>query len=181
MKNFYSSAACLVLFAVLIGCSQETTQNASTPAVTSPTATDIDGSVFILASEPEGAGDVIKVRSEAANDDEVLIVGRIGGSSDPWIEGRAAFTIVDQSLKACTDIPGDNCPIPWDYCCETSKLPTSMALVKFVDDSGAVVKADAKGLLGVKELSTIIVKGKAKRDEAGNLTILASGVFVKQK
>ncbi|MDE0863698.1 MAG: hypothetical protein OSA98_07915 [Rubripirellula sp.] len=181
MKNFYLSATCLVLFVVLSGCSQETTQNASAPAVTLPTVTDIDGSVFILASEPEGAGDVIKVRSEAANDDEVLIVGRIGGSSDPWIEGRAAFTIVDQSLKACTDIPGDNCPIPWDYCCETSKLPTSMALVKFVDDSGAVVKADAKGLLGVKELSTIIVKGKAKRDEAGNLTILASGVFVKQK
>ena len=62
-----------------------------------------------------------------------------------------------------------------------NKLPTAMALVKFVDDSGSIVKADAKELLGVKELSTIVVKGEAKRDEAGNLTILASGVFVKQE
>jgi hypothetical protein len=30
-------------------------------------------------------------------------------------------------------------------------------------------------------LSTVVVKGKAKRDEAGNLTVLATGVFVKKK
>jgi len=42
------------------------------------------------------------------------------------------------------------------------------------------VKADARGLLNVKEMSTVVVKGKAQRDEAGNLTILASGVYVKK-
>ena len=36
-------------------------------------------------------------------------------------------------------------------------------------------------MLGVQELSTIVVKGKAQRDDAGNLTVLASGIFVKQK
>jgi len=41
------------------------------------------------------------------------------------------------------------------------------------------VKADARELLKVKELSTVVIKGKARRDDAGNLTILASGVFVK--
>ena len=44
-----------------------------------------------------------------------------------------------------------------------------------------LVKADAKELLDVKELSTVVVKGKAKRDDDGNITILASGVFVKKK
>jgi hypothetical protein len=39
-----------------------------------------------------------------------------------WIEGRAAFSLVDQSLKACSDVEGDDCPVPWDYCCETEKL-----------------------------------------------------------
>lgn len=43
------------------------------------------------------------------------------------------------------------------------------------------MKADAKELLGVKELSTVIVKGKAQRDDAGNLTVLATDVFVKKK
>ena len=35
-------------------------------------------------------------------------------------------------------------------------------------------------LLDVQELSTVVVKGKALRDESGNLTILASGVYVRK-
>jgi hypothetical protein len=51
--------------------------------------------------------------------------------------------------------------------------------VKVVDAEGNVVKSDAKSLLGAKELQTVVVSGKAKRDEAGNLTILAKGVYIK--
>ncbi len=43
------------------------------------------------------------------------------------------------------------------------------------------MKADAKRLLDLKELSTVVVKGKAQRDDAGNLTVLASGVYLKKK
>lgn len=50
-----------------------------------------------------------------------------------------------------------------------------------VDENGTLVKVDAKELLGVKELSTVVVKGKVKRDDFGNLTVLASGVYVKKK
>ncbi len=53
-------------------------------------------------------------------------------------------------------------------------------MVKVVDENGFPVKADARELLKVKELTTIVVKGKAIRDDAGNLTILASGVYVKK-
>lgn len=42
------------------------------------------------------------------------------------------------------------------------------------------MKADARELLKVKELSTVVVKGKAQRDDAGNLTVIASGVYVKK-
>jgi len=145
----------------------------------SSTAT-VDGSAFLLNEQPKAAESVIEVRQGAKDNDDVVIVGRIGGSKDPWIEGRAAFSIVDQSLKSCVDIPGDNCPIPWDYCCETTKLPDATTLVKIVDESGKLVKADARQLLGIKELSTVVIKGKAKRDDAGNLTVLASGVYVQK-
>ena len=91
------------------------------------------------------------------------------------------LSIVDGSLKACSDIEGDNCPQPWDYCCETSKLPNATALVKIIDEGGSLVTTDARELLGVKELSTVIVKGKAKRDDAGNLTVLANSVYIKKK
>jgi hypothetical protein len=86
---------------------------------------------------------------------------------------------VDGSLKACSDIPGDTCEKPWDYCCETHKLANATALVKVLDDQGDIVKAGARSLLNVQELSTVIVQGTAKRDDSGNLTVLANGVFVK--
>ena len=164
--------------AVASGCSQDTS---TTPATESASTPAVDGSKFLLTEEPAGAADVIKVREEAKDGDEVVLVGRIGGDENPWVDGRAAFTIVDGSLKACSVIPGDQCPKPWDYCCETDRLPASTALIKVVDAEGSLVKANAKGLLGVTELSTVVVKGKAKRDDAGNLTVLATGVYVKKK
>ncbi len=162
-------------------CSDETPTPSPSEQPNLSSAPAVDGSKFLLTDKPEGAGDVIKVREDAGDGEDVVIVGRIGGSANPWIKGRAAFSIVDGSLKACSDIEGDSCPIPWDYCCETSKLPTATALVKVVDEDGELVKADARELLAVKELSTVVVKGKAQRDEAGNLTILATGVFVQTK
>ena len=90
----------------LCGCSEE--------AATATTT--VDGSKYLLAAEPEGATDVIKLRKEAKNQDEVVIVGRIGGSESPWVAGRAAFSIVDVSLKSCAEIHSDACPKPWDYC-----------------------------------------------------------------
>ncbi len=48
-----------------------------------------------------------------------------------------------------------------------------------MDDKGDLVKVDARQLLGLKELQTVMVRGKAQRDDSGNLTVLASGVYVK--
>lgn len=162
----------LCLSVLVAGCSEQ-------PDETPATESQIDGSSYLLDEAPEGAADVIAVRETAEDDDEVVIVGRIGGSRNPWIEGRAAFNIVDGSLKACSDIPGDNCRYPWDYCCETARLPDAIAFIEFVDEDGRTIEADARELLNVKELSEVVVKGKAQRDEAGNLTVQASGIYIK--
>jgi len=172
MKTIMFTLAAVVIAAPVIamsaGCSS------------SGEAANVDGSQYLLTEEPPGAANVIAAREEVAEGDDVLIVGRIGGGANPGIEGRAAFTIVDPSLRACSDIPGDNCNKPWDYCCETHKLPGATALVKVVNPDGKVVKHDARNLLNVTELSTVVVKGKAQRDKAGNLTVLANGVYVKK-
>lgn len=138
-----------------------------------------DGAKFLLETEPKDGQDVIVARETVKHGDDVVVIGRIGGEIDPWLKGSAGFRIVDSSLKACSDIPGDSCETPWDYCCETDKLATGAALVMVVDAEGNVVKSDAKTLLGAKELQTVVVAGKAKRDDAGNLTILASGVYIR--
>jgi hypothetical protein len=133
----------------------------------------------LLGTKPEGAVGVISARKDAKDGDVVVVVGRIGGDPKPFVNGAAGFTIVDESLKPCADDEG--CETPWDYCCETDKLPKSKALIKVVDADGKIVRVDSKKLLGVKELSTVAVRGKARRDKAGNLTILATGVFVQSK
>lgn len=135
------------------------------------------GEEYKLAEQPKDAADVKAVRDEAKDQDDVTVVGRIGGRVNPWIKGAAAFSIVDRSLTPCNEIEGDTCKTPWDYCCE-SDLAQATVLVMFVDADGKLVKQDARELLGVKELDTLFIEGKAKRDKQGNVTIMASKVFV---
>jgi hypothetical protein len=137
-------------------------------------------SEYLLQQEPVEAQEVKAAREATDDGAEVVLVGRIGGAADPWVKNRAAFTIVDNSLQACSDMPGDECQTPWDYCCQTDLLPAATALVKVVDADGKLIDTDARQLLGVKELDRVVVHGKAKRDKDGNFTVLADGVFVKQ-
>jgi hypothetical protein len=93
------------------------------------------------------------------------------------VDGLAAFTIVDTAVPYCAADEG--CPTPWDYCCTQNQVKDNIATVKVVDDEGNPVADDARALLGVRELSTVVVKGKAQRDDQGNLTIAASEVYVR--
>jgi hypothetical protein len=172
MKMIVSMIACLLLLAV--GCSQPESN-----ATNNEHTNNIDGTQYLLPEEPEGAVPVIQLRESAKDGDEILIVGRIGGEKNPWVDGRAAFTIVDPSLTACNEIPGDNCPNPWDFCC-ASNLSSATVLVELVDAEGQPIKADARQLLNLTELNTVIAKGTAQRDENGNLTVIASHLYVKK-
>lgn len=157
-----------------VGCEQ-----APVPSVPVSTVASKAGAQYLLASEPAAAKSILQVREESKHGDEVVLVGRIGGDVNPWVEGRAAFSLVDVSARACNDIPGDSCPTPWDYCCETDKLVKGKTLIKLVGADGKPVATDARELLGVKELDTLVVQGQAQRDDSGNLTILASKIFVR--
>lgn len=159
-----------VIGLIASGCSRGVTSPAEGSGAE---ATAVTNSSYRLKSEPAGAQDVKLARTSAKDNDEVVVVGRIGGDANPWIDGMAAFTIVDLSLKPCED---GACGNPY---CDADDLPNSKAMVKVVDGEGSVVPTESRQLLGVKELQTVVVRGKAKRDEAGNLTILASGVFVR--
>ncbi|MDP1798032.1 MAG: hypothetical protein Q8K78_11145 [Planctomycetaceae bacterium] len=172
-KGIWATLMSLAL--AVLGCGQSTTvpttQTAATPATASAA-----GMAMLLNEQPVDAKPVADVRESAEDGVDVTILGRIGGGASPWVEGRAAFTIVDPKLNPCH--PSEGCPTPWDYCCSTDQLPKNRAMIKVVDAAGGTVEEDARKLLGLKELQTVVVKGKAKRDEAGNLTVLASGVFV---
>ena len=169
-----SQTAWVVWLLLLAGCGR-----APPVAEGPPPAAKVDGSRYRLNAEPPGGENVIPLRESAGDQQEVIVVGRIGGSANPWVDGRAAFSIVDTSLEACSDRKDDPCPQPWDYCCETDRLAKAKALVKFVDGQGRLLPADARELFSLKELQTVVVRGRAQRDDAGNLTVLASGLFVR--
>jgi hypothetical protein len=134
---------------------------------------------YILSEEPKDAQPVLTTREKAKDKDDVVVVGRIGGRKNPWVKGAAAFSIVDPSLKACNERPGDTCPTPWDYCCEAD-LSKATVFVTVVDDkTGKTLKEDAREALKLHELDTVVVEGKARRDKKGNLTIAASKLFVR--
>ena len=158
-------------WAFVLGCGGST-------APTNSAGPSPEGAAYILASEPTAAQSVKEVRADAQDAQEVTLVGRIGGDENPWVEGQAAFLIVDKSLKPCNEQHDDACATPWDYCCDTDALPANKVLVKVVDASGKPIATDARKLLGLKELQTVVVHGKAQRDEAGNLSVMADGIFV---
>ena len=73
----------------------------------------------------------------------IVVLGRIGGSATPWVAGGRRFRSSIPS-GPCNECAGDNCPTPWDYCCDTDQLPTAKALIKFVDAAGQLVAVDAR-------------------------------------
>ncbi|HEX5104648.1 MAG TPA: hypothetical protein VFV87_12595 [Pirellulaceae bacterium] len=174
MSKYHLTILSALLAAIipLTGCGA----SATAPANNSASA---EGSAYRLDVEPADAKDVKAAKEVIKDEEEITLVGRVGGDVNPWIEGQAAFLIVDRALKPCNEKDDDACPTPWDYCCDADSLPEHKAMVKVVDGSGKTVSTDARKLLGLKELQTVVVHGKAKRDDAGNLTVLADGVFVR--
>jgi hypothetical protein len=176
MSKLYFTLSAVLAVAFLsasIGCGTSST------APQSNSAPSADGAAFRLSSEPADAKGVKAAKEEIKDEEEVVMVGRIGGDTNPWIEGQAAFLIVDSALKPCNETGDEGCPTPWDYCCDAGDLPANKVMVKVVDGNGKTVATDARKLLGLKELQTVVVRGRAKRDEAGNVTVLADGVFVR--
>ncbi len=160
----------------IVGCS-----GGSKPDSNSISAPPAASAKFLLTAEPVGAKNVVETRELAKDKDEVVLVGRIGGERDPWVEGMAAFKITDIARPPCSDRPGDTCKFPWDYCYEDQDLMRkSVALLQIVDDHGKVIAEDAKTSLGFKELQTIVIQGIAERDKDNNLTVNAKKVFIRK-
>lgn len=131
---------------------------------------------------PEKVRDVSEVRTQSPGlkvGDEVVLRGRIGGSKETFVPGRAIITLVGRGLKACSDHADDHCPTPWDYCCETKEAITAnSATIQVVDAKGQVLRTDLKGRRGIKELSELVVTGKVAVADAKALVINATSIVV---
>ena len=130
---------------------------------------------FYLASAPAGAVDVGALHTSAKDGEAVVVRGVVGGSERPFIEGLAAFTLVDPALKSCVG-DGMGCLTPWDYCCvDPATMAANSATIELFEEGG-LAAASPRGFHGLDHLVTVVVQGTAKRDAQGNLTIVASGL-----
>ena len=172
-----TSLALAGLLLTAVGCGQPSAQ--ATATNTSATAS-IDAAKYILPQEPEGAVGIIEAREEAKDQQEILMVGCIGGQKNPWIEGRAAFTLIDATMRVVADgqqSSGDE--ICLEGCC-ASTLAECTALIKVVDEQGRILSIDARNLLGVKIDDMVVVRGRVQRDEEGSFSVMADGVYVRK-
>lgn len=142
--------------------------------------TPVNGEVYVLAEEPKGAIGVIEAREAGEDGQPMVLVGRVGGAANPWIEGRAAFMLLDPSVEVVDESAGmAEGKLCTADCCATERLACT-TLVKVVDSAGALVTIDARDLLGLKEDDMVVVEGMAKRDTSGNFLMLATGVHIRK-
>jgi hypothetical protein len=97
---------------VILGCTKSGPETTNVP---DPKAS-AEAAKYLLAGEPAGAKGVKGVKQASKDGDDVVVVGRIGGSKKPFT-GRAAFTIVDLGFVSCNEMEGwKDYPTPWEFC-----------------------------------------------------------------
>jgi len=134
---------------------------------------------LILTEEPENVKNVADAKKDVSAGETVAVRGRIGGSSRPFVDGRAVFTIVGEGPLACSDIPGDACKMPWDYCCvPRNEIRKHSATIQIVDENGAPLRTSIKGRRGIRELSDLTIVGTVVSTARGSLILKAEGIYV---
>lgn len=166
---------CAALLVVPAACTQEASTTPSGSSTPSNAALD----AYYAATAPADAKPVLEVRKSAAPGDQVVVTGR----AKDFVDGRAMVTLVDPSLRACSD-PGDpmadTCETPWDYCCiDPTEVAAATAAVEIRDETG-VVKQGLQGFHGLDHLDTVTVTGTLQKDEAGNVTVVAKNLHVQK-
>lgn len=174
--NRINALALLALAAPLASCG-----NDSPPTAQATSAADRIPDGMVVRGPARGT-DVASAKPTAATGAEITLVGRIGGSEEPFSADRAVFTIVDPALKACSDMADpDHCKTPWDYCCEDrAAMVRGTATVEIAGADGRPLRVSARGVAGLEPLATVAVTGTViERNEAGVLVVRAKRIEVR--
>ncbi len=128
-----------------------------------------------LASDP-GAALSVKAAKEKGHGEEVVVEGRV----QEIVKGLAVFRLIDASLDYCGQRPGTMTDdTPWDYCCETPETRTAATLT--VESRGPDGRVRAGAMPSLRLLDLVAVKGRAEKDEHGNVTVVTTGWFRRER
>lgn len=170
MKYQTTSLLCAL---ALFSCnkSETTTSSAAQPAAAAPST----ALKAVIDASVTGETKAIHIARESAKPgDTIAVTGRIMGTRNPFVTGRAAFILGDtELLTPCNENPGDNCDTPWDNCCdskENKKIGT--ATIQIVDAEGRVLKEPIEGVDGIAKLARLTVSGAVAEGSSPELLII---------
>lgn len=136
---------------------------------------------LVTATAAPDAQWVEDARKSAKTGKTITLRGFIGGSVEPFVNGRAVFTIVGHGITSCADMGEDHCKTPWDYCCEPSaEIAAHSATIQVVDPTGQVLRTGVK-VGAIKELAEVIVVGTVDVANAKTLVVNASSIHAVKK
>lgn len=179
MKTNTTLALAFGLALALTSCSNEEKKTTSTENATQQPLTGL-----VLETIPDKAIEIASLRTTAKPGDNVTFTGDVMGSHAVFMDGRAVMVMGDpKKITPCNLRPDDECPTPWDVCCDDpDAITASIVTVQVVDDSGKPIKSSLKGLNGLKELSTVTVTGEVSQTSSDtNMLVNASGIYVHPK
>ncbi len=154
------------LVLLLTACGGTTGTATITPPKASP-----DVVARMLSSDPGAAVSVVNAKQDGPQD-RVTVHGRIFLT----VKDMAVFSIMDTSLPYCGEVnKEDNCKTPWDYCCDKDKIAANALLVELRNADGKPLATPA--LPDLRLLDEVKVTGQLTKDEHGNFTLNAEGVF----
>ncbi len=137
------SAMASTLLFLIMGCERKNSVE--------PTGPKADMDAGIITNEDLGESISVREARELNKPKTRLVMeGFIGGRKKPFSTTKAVFTFGDDSLETCDEIPGDNCPTPWDACCEDRrKINSSTISVQVLNKQGELMSGTLKGVNGL--------------------------------
>lgn len=102
----------MVLLSLTLGCGE----GAKPPTPPAKAVSDTLPASLALATKPDGATSVYDTKQSAKVGDQVVVRARVGGSADPFVDGRAMMHIADMdNILDCGQKKDDTCKTPADY------------------------------------------------------------------
>jgi hypothetical protein len=140
------------------------------------------------AAEPDPTAGKKPVVSEM----DVVLAGVVGGLPNPseqshpdfpFSKGKAVIFVADPDAVAEMaehehhHAPGEECSFCAAHSGDSARY---LAVIHFTDATGKPLAVDARDLFGLKEQQHVVVRGKAKVDPSGLLTVAANGIYVRK-
>ncbi|MEM9378572.1 MAG: hypothetical protein AAGB93_01390 [Planctomycetota bacterium] len=162
-----------VLLVLAAGCSGDSVDaESSVGGAADAAATSALPESFWSTDASADALDVFDVREGDLAGQTITVRGTV----KDFVDGLAAFVLVEDSLLSCNEMPDDTCLTPWDYCCtDPDELARGTTFVEFHDD-GRPGEWAVEGFHGIERLSEVVVTGTLAIDDADNMSLVATSI-----